>query len=161
MSNRAIRNKDSCLLWCEILYSLIGPCRPFKGSYSLKNKERNFLWNSVYIYQTTWRQMSEGINLCSHHRGNILSHHRLEFHLYLSFCTLFISFFPAFFPFYCFSSFSSSKPVKIYQFRAVHVSNFTWRLKQKESNEISHNPDIKFVNEIGNNIRNWNLKVFN
>jgi hypothetical protein len=51
--------------------------------------------------------------------------------------------------------------VKIYQFRAVHVFNFTWRLKQKESNEIYHNPDIKFVNESGNNIRDWNMKVFN
>jgi hypothetical protein len=128
---------DSCLLWCEVWYILIGSCWLFKSPYCIKNKERNFLWNSIYVYQTTGRQKSEGMNLCCQlPRQNLMSHHPLEFHFYLFLLYLLISFFSALFPFYCLSSFFSNEPLKNDKFFAVHVSNFTWRLRQKKPNEI-------------------------
>jgi hypothetical protein len=98
MSNPVITNKDSCLLWFEISNSLMEPCRLFKGSSCLDNEEGNFIWNSVYIYQTTRRQMSEGINLRSHRRDKILCHiTHLNFIFIYSFSTfLFLSFLSSF-----------------------------------------------------------------
>ena len=77
--------------------SIFSPLLCFKSSYGPENRKRNYLWNSMYIYQTTRRQMSEGINLRSHRRGKILSCHRLEFHFYLSLSSLlFLSSLPSF-----------------------------------------------------------------
>jgi hypothetical protein len=96
LSNRVITNKDSCLMWCEISNSLIGRYRLFKGSSCLDNEERNSLWNSAYVYQTTRRRMSEGINIHIHRCGKILCHiNRLNFTFIYSFSTLF-HFLPSF-----------------------------------------------------------------
>lgn len=94
MSNRAKRNKNSCLLCCEILYSLIGPCRPFKGSYCLGKKSSLNL--GVYLPNNTASNVRRHGSSYSPPRQNLVTSPTWISFLFIFLYSL-ISFFSAFF----------------------------------------------------------------
>jgi len=102
--------------------------------------------------------MSEGMDLRIYRRGKILSHHRLEFRFYLSFSALvFLSSLPTFLS----TVFRLSSTAN--QWKFISSVQFTFLILHEDLNRrnLKHNPDVRFVNESGHNIRDLNLKVFN